>query len=80
MKRLFAGTLVVLGLAFAVPAGAAPFALSSKVISSQSDAMNLEIRGGHGCGMGRGHGKRGRHLGWIRGHHYGWTHSRHRRH
>lgn len=80
MKRLFAGMLVVFGLALAVPAEAAPFALSSKVISSQSDTMILEIRASHGSGMGRGHGNRGRHLGWIRGHHYGWAHSRHRRH
>ena len=80
MKRLFAGTLVVFGLAIAVPAGAAPFALSSKVISSQSDPMISEIGGSHGSGMGRGHGNRGRHLGWIRGHHYGWAHSRHHRH
>lgn len=63
MKMLIIGSLAVIGLAFSIPAGAAPLVTSSEVIAGQSDEMFMQVRARHG--------NRGLHRGWTQGRHYG---------
>ena len=68
MKLLAIASLAALGLAIALPAGAALLATPSEMIAGQSDQMITQVRGPHG--------NRGMHRGWSRGHHYGWRRGR----
>ena len=72
MRKIVFGILVALPVVMAAPVMALPGMPQGQSMQQAVTQDVIAVKGGHGHGWGRGHGRHHRAYGWSRGNKVGW--------